>query len=237
MKWATRCIVSQFHLPDLVHADSCLAMIGRTEYHHVSGTRCATDFVELPSILMEHFLTSPQVLRLFHNDVKQSSPPSETILPAEANRSATLDALRQIVLALLDQEYHSPVVLQETFDSTVALANLQNTFDVFPYVPGTSWQTHFGHLFTYGATYYSYLFDRAIASQVWKQIFSEDPLDRERGERYKNEVLRWGGSKDPWQILAKLLSAPQLAEGGSAAMKEVGKWGVAEAGVAGQDIH
>jgi mitochondrial intermediate peptidase len=184
---------------------------------------------------MEHFLTSPQVLSLFHEDMREPQPTQAT-LPTQVNKGAALDTLHQIILAMLDQRYHSEEVLSKDFDSTVTLIDLQNKVDVFPYAPGTSWQTQFGHLFSYGATYYSYLFDRAIASQVWNRLFSKNPLDREQGERFKNEILRWGGAKDPWAMLAALLSAPQLSEGGAIAMKEVGKWGVAEVGVAGQGI-
>ena len=91
-------------------------------------------------------------------------------------------------------------------------------------MPGTSFQTQFGHLFGYGATYYSYLFDRAIASRVWKDVFSSSPLSRETGERYKQEVLRYGGGKDPWEMVSALLKAPELASGDAEAMATVGRW-------------
>ena len=91
-------------------------------------------------------------------------------------------------------------------------------------MPGTSFQTHFGHLVGYAATYYSYLFDRAIASRVWRKLFSANPLDREVGERYKQEVLRYGGGKDPWRMVGSLLQSHVLAAGDAEAMAEVGRW-------------
>lgn len=197
------------------------AMIGRTEYQNVSGTRCATDFVELPSILMEHFLNSPTVLSLFDLSgelpVRQSGNNHED--PCKA-----IDTHTQILLAALDQRYHSPAVLSPNFDSTAALAQLYEARGLIPYVPGTSWQTQFGHLFGYGATYYSYLFDRAIASRVWRKLFAHDPLNRETGEKYKNEVLRYGGGRDPWKMVSALLDAPEMESGDAEAMAEVGRW-------------
>ncbi|KAH9836932.1 mitochondrial intermediate peptidase [Rhodofomes roseus] len=197
------------------------SMIGRTEYQNVSGTRCATDFVELPSILMEHFLNSPAVLSLFDPtgslDIRQAGNHHE-------DPCRSIDTHTQILLASLDQMYHSPAVLDSHFDSTTALAKLYETRGLIPYVPGTSWQTQFGHLFGYGATYYSYLFDRAIASRVWRKLFAGDPLNRETGEKFKREVLRHGGGKDPWTMVSTLLDAPQLRSGDAEAMAEVGRW-------------
>jgi len=201
------------------------SMIGRTDYQNVSGTRCATDFVELPSILMEHFLTSPTVLSLFgeHADAKAYPAGNHHEDPCR-----NIDTYGQILLAALDQVYHSPAATAPGFDSTAALAHLHAQYGIIPHVPGTSWQTQFGHLFGYGATYYSYLFDRAIASRVWHQLFAYNPLNRETGERYKREILRHGGGEDPWAMLATLLNDPRLASGDSEAMREVGRWRIEE---------
>jgi mitochondrial intermediate peptidase len=209
-------------------------MIGRTEYQNVSGTRCATDFVELPSILMEHFLTSPRVLALFGASAEHRRAKEADDADAVANGNhhedpcRNIDTYGQILLAVLDQTYHSRAAMDPSFDSTAALAQLHDRRGIVPYVPGTSWQTQFGHLFGYGATYYSYLFDRAIAARVWRQLFAHNPLNREMGERYKKEVLRHGGGEDPWSMLGSLLGTPELAGGDERAMREVGRWRIEE---------
>lgn len=196
-------------------------MVGRTEYQNVSGTRCPTDFVELPSILMEHFLTSPIVLSLFDS---KNSQASFRMGNHHVDACHSIDTHAQILLACLDQEYHSALASEPNFDTTEIYARLHDGEGIIPYVPGTSWQTQFGHLYGYGATYYSYLFDRAIASRVWKDVFANDPLSREAGERYKAEILKYGGAKDPWVMVSSLLNAPELESGSAEAMASIGRW-------------
>jgi mitochondrial intermediate peptidase len=221
MGHALHCELLQTLFLCIVTYPQTIAMVGRTEYQNVSGTRCATDFVELPSILMEYFLTSPRVLSLF----KDSPSDSRLRYPSGGdNITSALDSHAQILLGLIDQIYHSTLPLDPAFDSTTAFAELQDSKSHIRSVPGTSWQTQFGHLFSYGATYYSYMLDRAIAGRVWTKLFEANPLDREVGEKFKREVLVHGGGRDPWEMVSNVLDAPELKEGDQMAMREVAGW-------------
>ncbi|WFD02406.1 mitochondrial intermediate peptidase [Malassezia obtusa] len=205
------------------------SMIGRTEFHNVSGTRCATDFVELPSILMEHFLVNPAVLGLTAHHHRTGAPLPYEQLDAHLQTQRQLDALdtqHQIVLAQLDQQYHSDRAGSPDFSTTAELHQVQSRIGLFPSVPDATWQGQFGHLFGYGATYYSYLFDRAIAARVWNKVFARKPLSREAGETFKKEVLQHGGGKNPWTMLSTVLRDDQIAAGDAHAMQTVGRWGL-----------
>ncbi|KAF2868889.1 mitochondrial intermediate peptidase-like protein mitochondrial precursor [Massariosphaeria phaeospora] len=209
------------------------SFLGRTPLQNVSGTRCATDFAELPSVLMEHFASCPSVLALYarHWDTNAPLPMDalESRLAIEA-KTQPGETESQILLAMLDQAYHSTLPLQPAFNSTQTYLDVYNSHGSIPEPQGTAWQGFFGHLFGYGATYYSYLFDRAIAGKIWTDVFQKDgvggSVDRVNGERYKREVLNWGGGRDGWKCLAGVLGDERLAEGGEEAMKEVGRWGV-----------
>ncbi|KAJ4365616.1 Mitochondrial intermediate peptidase [Neocucurbitaria cava] len=214
------------------------SILGRTALQNVSGTRCATDIAELPSVLMEHFAFCPSVLGLYARHWSTDAP-----LPMEAlekrlaidNRNQHAELESQILLGMLDQVYHSRLPLDDpSFDSTRVYHDTYNRYASVPEPAGTAWQGFFGHLFGYGATYYSYLFDRALAAKIWGDVFQRQgqagSLDRENGERYKEEVLRWGGGRDGWECLAGVLGKPELREGGERAMQEVGRWGIREAG-------
>ena len=211
------------------------SILGRTSLHVVSGTRCATDFAELPSVLMEHFASDPEVLNLFAKHWETDAP-----LPYEMV-AETLDIDRkgqgaqtetQILLAMLDQAYHSslPLSMEGGFDSTHVFHDVYDKYGSIPEPRETSAQGFFGHLVEYGGTYYSYLFDRAIAGKVWKEVFRQGQdggaVSRDAGERFRQEVLRWGGGRDGWRCVAGLLGDETLRDGGNKAMEEVGRWGV-----------
>ncbi|KAF2849248.1 mitochondrial intermediate peptidase [Plenodomus tracheiphilus IPT5] len=211
------------------------SILGRTALQNVSGTRCATDIAELPSVLMEHFAFCPQVLGLYARHWETDAPVPMPVLErrlAIDNRNAAAELESQILLCMLDQVYHSSLPSQSDFDSTTAYHHVYNRYASVPEPAGTAWQGFFGHLYGYGATYYSYLFDRVLAGRIWSNVFQQGgqkgSLDRRNGELYKNEVLKWGGGRDGWQCLAGVLGEEKLKGGGEVAMKEVGRWGVGE---------
>uniref|UniRef100_A0A8C4FGC7 Mitochondrial intermediate peptidase n=1 Tax=Dicentrarchus labrax TaxID=13489 RepID=A0A8C4FGC7_DICLA len=156
------------------------SMLGRTRYQHVTGTRCATDFAEVPSILMEYFATDYRVISQFARHYETG----------------------QIFYAVLDQIYHGK---PQNCSTTDILKDMQQKFYGLPYTPNTAWQLRFSHLIGYGAKYYSYLMSRAVASMVWKQCFVQDPLSRDMGERYRREMLAHGGAKEPMLMVEGML--------------------------------
>ena len=208
------------------------SILGRTNLQEVSGTRCATDFAELPSVLMEHFAADPSVLALFARHHETDQPlPFELVKQqiAVTEQFKGIETEGQVVLAMLDQAYHSQLPLEKGFDSTKVFHGIQRDFGVLPPDPQqTSWQGFFGHLSGYGSTYYSYLFDQVLADHIWKVVFAagEDgaSIDRERGEKMKESVLKWGGGRDPWHCLADVLGDARVENGGKEAMAVVGSW-------------
>ncbi|TYJ57146.1 hypothetical protein B9479_002060 [Cryptococcus floricola] len=219
------------------------SMIGRTEYHNVSGTRCPTDFVELPSILMEHFVSSPEVLSTFGRHYITGEALPIDLIESHLRLNQSLSALEvhgQISMALLDQKYHSLHHGKDSFDSTAIWNQLQTDVGVIDPVPGTAWQTQFGHLYGYGAMYYSYLFDRAIAGKVWSTLFTGPSprgifgdadaggiLNRDGGDVLKDRVLKWGGGKDPWEMVGDVIGGHEgevVSRGDKRALELVGSW-------------
>ncbi|RAH73337.1 mitochondrial intermediate peptidase [Aspergillus aculeatinus CBS 121060] len=228
------------------------SILGQTRLQSISGTRCATDFAELPSVLMEHFAMAPEVLSLYARHWETDTPLSESMMrsmakerTAHASVYGAVENEAQILMALVDQAYHT-LPANRPIDSTALYHEVATTHSSLPdptdTLPLTSWQGFFGHLYGYGATYYSYIFDRAIANKIWEDVFrgGKAAVERDAGERYKKEVLRWGGGRNGWECVAGVLGSRnaanadgRLVEGGDEAMREVGRWGLGRDGVSG----
>lgn len=209
------------------------SILARTSLQNVSGTRCATDLAELPSTLMEHFCADPDVLGLFARHHETHEPLDYQMVVdrlRQARRFEGTDNENQILLAMLDQEYHSRRAASPSFSSTDTYCALQLEHGNTPADPPTCrWQGFFGHLFGYGSTYYSYLFDRVLAERVWSEVFASGrdkaAITRENGEQLKENLLKWGGSREPWRCLADTLRDDRVADGDEKAMALVGSWG------------
>ncbi|CAN8099349.1 unnamed protein product [Discula destructiva] len=209
------------------------SILARTSLQNVSGTRCATDLAELPSTLMEHFCADPEVLSLFARHYETDEALNYQMVVDKLRQSRRFEGTdneNQILLAMLDQEYHSSRVSSDTFDSSDVYRSLQLEYGNTPAdPPGCRWQGFFGHLFGYGSTYYSYLFDRVLAERVWSEVFLSGrngaAVTRENGEQLKENLLKWGGSREPWTCLANTLRDDRVADGDEKAMALVGSWG------------
>lgn len=200
------------------------SMLGRTQLQNVSGTRCATDFVELPSILMEHFARDTRVLSSISSHYKTGESLDIQILKNHQLENQFLqncETFSQIKMSLLDQELHNLDQNGASIDVVRLYHRLERRLRVMP-DNESNWCGKFGHLFGYGASYYSYLFDRAIASRIWEHLFEQNPFDRTNGTKLKEGLLQWGGSRDPWFLLSKVLDEPRLAKGDEWGMRYIG---------------
>lgn len=182
------------------------SMLARTKYQHVTGTRCSTDFAEVPSVLMESFALDPRVLKTFAKHYRTGQALSdEFIEKLHSSRSmfASLETTTQAFYAMVDQVYHGTHPLNKS--TTAVLAELQKEFFPIPYVRGTAWQLRFSHFYSYGAKYYSYLWSKAVAALLWGRFFQDDPFSRSAGERYRRVMLAHGGGRPAQSLVDDML--------------------------------
>jgi len=209
--WKSTTLLSPSSLDNLFHevGHAMHSMLGRTKYQHVTGTRCSTDFAEVPSTLMEYFASHPTLLNRLNMHYRTGEKLPDKIIDklcATKKIFAASELQAQLFYSALDQAYHTPAVgtLSEG-GTTETLARVMETHHTLPHVPGTAYQLRFSHLVGYGARYYSYLLARAVASAIWQANFSEDPYSRDEGSRYWSECLAHGGGKPSHLLVADYL--------------------------------
>lgn len=190
------------------------SLLGRTKLHNVSGTRCVTDFVELPSILNETFAQDERVLCKIgkHWSTGESIEEHLPLLRRQLQNEKILkhsETYSQVKMAQLDLLLHSDLIFQ---DGEFDIVKIYHGLEARGYFSDdvSNWPGKFGHLFTYGALYYSYLLDRALATKVWNELFEKDPFSREAGDLFRKEVLEWGGSRDPWDCVRGVLKKSDI---------------------------
>lgn len=115
------------------------SMLARTRYQHVTGTRCATDFAEVPSVLMENFVWDPRVLSKFAKHYRTGhSLPDETVtkLSQSRNMFGALEMQRQVLYSMVDQVYHGKHPLAQS--TTDTMTDLQKQYTAIPHAEGQS---------------------------------------------------------------------------------------------------
>ncbi|CEG46451.1 mitochondrial intermediate [Plasmopara halstedii] len=187
------------------------SLLSHSEFQHLSGTRAMLDFVETPSHLFEYFAWDYQVVSEFARHHETDAPlPAAMMqgLRASKRMFAAMDTQTQCLYSMLDLQLFGEQPLPCTPPTTTQmLQQLQNSSTLVPHVCGTSWHTRFGHLIGYGAGYYSYLYARVFASDIWHTCFvgSKGPLNREAGEKLYKKLMIHGGAKDPNELLLDML--------------------------------
>mmetsp|Transcript_38222 Transcript_38222/g.46633 ORF Transcript_38222/g.46633 Transcript_38222/m.46633 type:complete len:757 (-) Transcript_38222:59-2329(-) len=206
------------------------SLLSRTTFQHLSGTRTAIDYVEVPSHLFEHFVWDKDFLMGTPATAKDDEyeglarhyATGETLdesvvdaLIASRHSFQGLEYQTQVVYALLDQHLFGDVNKWRRHGNgagatttTELLASLHRQYGV-PHGEGTFWHARFGHLVTYGAGYYGYLYSQVLAGDVWNALgggaADGRKLTRESGEVIWKQMLRHGGAKDPADILRGVL--------------------------------
>jgi len=176
----------------------------RAQRARFSGTATERDFVEAPSQMLEHWVWEPSVLSGFARHHKTGEPLPERLVEAMVaakNLDSGVMTLRQLFFATLDFAYHSPGF---GGDSTKTVRELHDITG-FPYLPGTHFQSGFGHLFGYDAGYYGYLWSHVFGDDMYTFFEEHGPLDPATGAHYRKTVLERGGSVDGDELVRGFL--------------------------------
>jgi thimet oligopeptidase len=183
------------------------AVLGATTIASLSGTHTKTDFVELPSQMLEEWLWNKDILKKVSGHYQTGEPLSDEIIDtiiSMKDLTSGYFVLRQAYLSLISLTYFGQgenkdphVIMKNLYDSTMA--------NVVSYSPDNHFYASFGHLTGYGAKYYGYLWSKVFALDIFAEIKKHGLLDPVIGQKYVKEILSKGGAQSPNELLYNFL--------------------------------
>ena len=151
-------------------------LCSNAEYPSQAGTSVARDYVEFPSQLNEHWLSTPEVLSKFAVHYETGEPMPQALLDKIEN-AATFNqgfsTVEYLASALIDMKLHLagnvPIDADKFERETLAELGMPSEIVMRHRTP------QFGHVFSsdgYSAGYYSYLWSDALTADA-AQVFED----------------------------------------------------------------
>ena len=171
-------------------------------YPSVAGTAVVRDYVEFPSQLLEHWLSTPEVLQRFalHHETGEPIPQE---LVERIERASTFnegfETTEYLSAALVDMKLHlagdRPIDPDAFERETLAELNMPDEIVMRHRTP------HFLHVFSsdsYSAGYYSYLWSDVLTADAYG-AFTEagGPYDTAVAQRLRDNIFTVGNTIDP----------------------------------------
>ncbi len=174
----------------------------KVTYPSLSGTSVARDYVEFPSQLLEHWLSTPEVLQRFAVHYQTGKPIPETLVQRIARASTFNEGFattEYLASALVDMKLHlagDRKIDPDTFEKeTLAELGMPKELVMRHRTP------QFGHVFSsdaYSAGYYSYLWSDVLTADAFGAfVEAGGPYDQRVAERLRKNVFSVGNTIDP----------------------------------------
>lgn len=179
-------------------------LLSDVTYPSVSGTSVKRDFVELPSQLYEHWLTTPEILSRYAIHVTTGEPmPAELMdrLLSASHFNQGFATVEFLTSAFIDLDLHEAATPDSAVDVDAAEAATRARIGTPPEVTARHRPAHFQHLFSggsYAAGYYSYLWSEVMDADAFC-AFEEtgDVFDADVAGLLHRNIYASGDSLDP----------------------------------------
>ena len=179
-------------------------LLSDVTYPRFSGTSVPRDFVEYPSQVNEMWILWPEVLANYARHHATGEPlPREVVdrINGSLLWGEGFATTEYLGAALLDLAWHvldREGVPEDTLafeDKALAAAGVAH-----PLIPPRYRTGYFQHIFAgagYAAGYYSYIWSEVLDAETVDWFTENGGLTRANGERFRQELLSRGNSRDP----------------------------------------
>ncbi|MDP4222243.1 MAG: M3 family metallopeptidase [Bacteroidota bacterium] len=166
-------------------------------------TYVAWDFVELPSQLMEHWATEPEVLKMYAKHYETGETIPDKLIEKIKNSSyfnQGFDNVELLAASLLDMAYYTleaPVNINiQTFEKEYF-----NKIGLIPEIISRYRSTYFLHIIDgYDAGYYCYTWAAVLDNDAFEAFREKGIFDRKVATSYRKNILEKNGTMDAMQM-------------------------------------
>ncbi len=171
-------------------------------YPTVSGTNVVRDYVEFPSQLLEHWVSTPEVLQRFALHYKTGAPIPQRLvdrIESASKFNKGFDTIEYLSSALVDMKLHlagNQTIDPDKFErETLAQLGMPKELVMRHRTP------QFLHIFSsdsYSAGYYSYLWSDVLTSDAAEAFTDAGGMyDKEVAHRLSQNIFSVGNTIDP----------------------------------------
>jgi peptidyl-dipeptidase Dcp len=176
------------------------ALFNRNTYNQ---TFIAWDFVELPSQIMEHWVTEPEMLNIYAKHYQTGEVIPETLVKKIKKSSyfnQGFDNVELLAASLLDIAYHTleaPAIIDaQTFEKEYF-----EKLGLIPEIISRYRSTYFLHIMGgYDSGYYSYTWAAVLDNDAFEAFKENGIFDRATAESFRTNILANNGIMDAMEM-------------------------------------
>jgi peptidyl-dipeptidase Dcp len=191
-------------------------LLSNCSYYKTSGTNVPIDFVELPSQIMENWVSEPEMLKVYAKHYKTGEViPTELVEKIKKASQFNQGFVRGEYLAasILDMDWHTaenPAQLDVNTFETQSL----NKIGLIPEIVSRYRSTYFSHIFSsmYSAGYYSYIWAEVLDADAFEAFKETSLFDQKTAQAFRKNILEKGGSADPMTLYKRFRGAEPKIE-------------------------
>jgi len=191
-------------------------LLSNCTYLSLSGTSVSRDFVELPSQIMEHWVTQTEMLNLYAKHYQTGDViPLEMVdkINAASNFNQGFATTEFIASALLDMAYHTRT--DKLDKKAVDFENeIRNNIGLIPEIHFRHRSTYFQHIFSggYSAGYYSYTWSEVLDTDAFELFKEKGIFDKATATSFRKNILEKGKTENEMVLYKRFRGAEPSIE-------------------------
>ena len=179
------------------------------KYGSMAGTSGPRDFIELPSQLLEHWASEPEVLKSFATHYETGEPIPDDLIEKLLNASKFNQGFintEYLAASLLDMDWHTISADEDLKDANKFELESMKKVGLIGEIAPRYRTTYFAHIFSggYSSGYYSYVHAAVLDSDAF-EAFKEvgDVFDKDLASKLRATIYSKGSTEEAMDLFVQ----------------------------------